>query len=112
MIITIFMLVRIVDSEQRSGESGDLAETDEERFMNLSLRLDEDPAVKHDHSSNREDGCRKQLYVEFRFHSAKVHLLFDLRKKIPDFFKDSRGLSQTCAKRGSGIGNRRSYPQN
>ncbi len=53
------MLVRIVDSEQRSGESGDLAETDEERFMNLPLRFDEDPAVEHDHSPDREDGCRQ-----------------------------------------------------
>ena len=66
------MLVRIVDSEQRSGKSGDFAKTDEERLMNLSLRVDEDPAVKHDHSPDREDGCRKQLYVDFLFHGAKV----------------------------------------
>ena len=67
------MLVRIVDSEQRSGESGDLAETDEERFVDLPLRLDEDPAVKHDHSSNREYGCCDELYVGVVFH---VSILF------------------------------------
>ena len=72
MVITIFMLVRIVDSEQCSGKGCDLAEADEERLVNLSLRFDEDPAVKHDHSPDREDGCRKQLYVDFLFHAAKV----------------------------------------
>ena len=66
------MLVGIVDSEQRSGKGSDLAETDKERLMNLSLRVDKDPAVEHDHSPDREDGCRKQLYVEFLFHGAKV----------------------------------------
>ena len=66
------MLVGIVDSEQRSGKGSDLAETDKERLMNLSLRVDKDSAVEHDHSPDREDGCRKQLYVEFLFHGAKV----------------------------------------
>ncbi len=66
------MLVRIVDSEQRSGKGSDLAKTDKERLMDLSLRVDEDPAVKHDHSPDREDGCREQLYVDFLFHAAKV----------------------------------------
>ena len=67
------MLVRVVYSEQRSGKSSDLAEADEERFMDLSLRVDKDSAVKHDHSSDREDGCRKQLYVRMVFH---VSILF------------------------------------
>ena len=75
MVITIFMLVRIVDSEQRSGKGSDLAKTDKERLMNLSLRVDEDPAVEHDHSPDREDGCRKQLYVSVRFHNVRVYTL-------------------------------------
>ena len=62
------MFVRIVDSEQRSGKGSDLAKADKERLMNLSLRVDEDPAVEHDHSSDREDGSRKQLYVRMVFH--------------------------------------------
>ena len=66
------MFVRVVYSEQRAGKGCDLFEADEERLMNLSLRVDEDPAVKHDHSPDREDGCRKQLYVDFLFHGAKV----------------------------------------
>ena len=80
--------------------------------MDLSLRVDKHPAVEHDHSPDREDGCRKQLYVDFLFHDAKVGDIFDMRKKIPDNFKVSRGDFQSCATRGSGIGNLRSYPQN
>ena len=64
----IFMLVRVVDAEQCSGKGCDFSKADEERLMNLSLRFDEDPAVKHDHSSDREDGCREQLYVRMVFH--------------------------------------------
>ena len=71
----IFMLVRVVYSEQRSGKGSDLAETDEERLMNLSLRVDKDPAVEHDHSPDREDGSRKQLYVSVRFHNVRVYTL-------------------------------------
>ena len=41
---------------------------------------------------------------------AKVVHLFDIRKKIPDLFIFSRGLFHFSAQRGSGIGNRRSYP--
>ena len=66
------MLVRIVDSEQCSGKSSDLAEADEERLMDLSLRVDEDPAVEHDHSPDREDGCREQLYVRMVFHRLNL----------------------------------------
>ena len=62
------MLVGVVYSEQRSGKGCDLSETDEERLMNLSLRFDEYSAVEHDHSPDREDGCREQLYVSVRFH--------------------------------------------
>ena len=69
------MLVRIVDSEQRSGKGSDLAKTDKERLMNLSLRVDKDPAVEHDHSSDREDGCCEQLYVSVRFHNVRVYTL-------------------------------------
>ena len=50
--------------------------------MNLSLRVDEDPAVEHDHSSDREDGCRKQLYVDFLFHGAKVLQKREATKKV------------------------------
>ena len=59
IMVTIFVFVRVVYSEQRAGKSSDLAEADEERFMDLSLRVDEDSAVKHDHSPDREDGCRQ-----------------------------------------------------
>ena len=68
MVSTIFVFVRVVYSEQRAGKGCDLSEADEERLMNLPLRVDEDSAVKHDHSSDREDGCRKQLYVRMVFH--------------------------------------------
>ena len=68
MVSTIFMLVRVVYSEQRAGKGCDFSKADEERLMNLSLRVDKDPAVKHDHSSDREDGCREQLYVSVVFH--------------------------------------------
>ena len=57
MVSTIFMLVRVVYSEQRAGKGCDFSKADEERLMNLSLRVDEDPAVEHDHSPNGEDGC-------------------------------------------------------
>ena len=62
------MLVRVVDSEQCAGKSSDLAEADEERLMNLSLRVDKDSAVEHDHSSDGEERSRKQLYVRMVFH--------------------------------------------
>ena len=81
-MVTIFVFVRVVYSEQCSGKSSDLAEADEERLMDLSLRVDEDPAVKHDHSPYREDGCRKQLYVDFLFlsHRARLTSFFTLQK--------------------------------
>ena len=66
------MLVRVVYSEQRAGKGCDFSKADEERFVDLSLRVDKDSAVEHDHSPYREDGCRKQLYVDFLFHAAKV----------------------------------------
>ena len=67
-MVAIFMLVGVIDPEQCSGEGGDLSETDEERFMDLSLRVDEDSAVEHDHTSDREYGCRDELYVGVVFH--------------------------------------------
>ena len=72
-MVTIFVFVRVVDSEQRSGKGCDFSKADEERFMDLSLRVDKDSAVEHDHSSDREDGCCKQLYVRMVFH---VSILF------------------------------------
>ena len=53
IMVTIFVFVRVVYSEQRAGKGCDLSEADEERLMDLSLRVDKDPAVKHDHSPDR-----------------------------------------------------------
>ena len=102
MVSTIFMLVRVVYSEQRSGKSSDLAEADEERLMNLPLRVDKDSAVKHDHSSDREDGCRKQLYVDFLFHAAKVVQKREATKKVTSRSVRTSRFSQSRVK---------SYPQ-
>ena len=74
-MIAVFVFVRIIYPEQCPGERGDLTEADEERFMDLSLRVDKDAEVEHDHSSNGEDRSRKELYVQIMFHGAKV-LLF------------------------------------
>ena len=64
------MLVRVVYSEQRAGKGCDLAEAYEERFMDLSLRVDKDSAVKHDHSSDGEQRGCEQLYVRVVFHGS------------------------------------------
>ena len=42
------MFVCIVDSEERAGKGSDLSEADEEGVMDLSLRVNEDAAEKHD----------------------------------------------------------------
>ena len=36
--------------------------------MDLSLRVDIDAAEEEDESAQSKDGCRQELYVEFRFH--------------------------------------------
>jgi len=50
-IVAIFLAVRIINSEQRSGEGGDLSERDEEGIVDLSERVNIDAAEEHDKSS-------------------------------------------------------------
>ena len=46
------LFVDVVDAHQRAGEGGDFPERDEERFMDLSLRIDEDAAKEEDESAD------------------------------------------------------------
>ena len=55
--------IDIVNAEERSCEGGDLAEADEERLVDLSLRVDEHPAEEHRQSSEGEQCGGKELYV-------------------------------------------------
>ena len=63
------MFVRIVDAKQRSCEGGDLTEADEERFVDLSFRVDERAAEEEDEPAQTEDGGCDEL--EFNFHIVK-----------------------------------------
>lgn len=55
------LLIDVIDAEERTGERGDLSKTDKERFVDLSLRVDEDSAKEHDQTTDREDGGGSQL---------------------------------------------------
>ena len=66
-IVAQFLSVRIVDTEQRSGERCDLTERDEERLMDLPFGVDERPAEEQHHTAYREEGCRDELYVQIDF---------------------------------------------
>jgi hypothetical protein len=74
-MMAVFMFVGIINPEQCSGEGSDFSESDEERFMDLSLRFDINAAVEHDHSSDGKDGCRDELYVQMIFHFFLLCLL-------------------------------------
>ena len=69
-MIAVFVFVGVIDAEQCACEGGDLAKADEERFMDLSFRLDEDPAEKQDHASDGEQRGCEQLYVRVVFHGV------------------------------------------
>ena len=62
------MFVGVIDTEECAGESCDLSEADEERFADLSLRVNEDPAEEENQASEGEDGGGQKLYVEAIFH--------------------------------------------
>ena len=62
------MFVGIIDTEESTGEGGDLPEADEEGFADLSLWVNEDSAEEHDQSTDGEDGGGQELYVQFVFH--------------------------------------------
>ena len=55
------LLIDVIDAKERTGERGDLSKTDKERFVDLSLRVDEDSAKEHDQTTDREDGGGSQL---------------------------------------------------
>ena len=44
MQVLSFTAVDVVDTEQSAGEGGGLAESNKERFVDLSLRVNEDSA--------------------------------------------------------------------
>ena len=50
--------IDVVDTEEGTGEGGGFTKGDEESLVDLALRVDKHPAVEHDHSPDREDGCR------------------------------------------------------
>ena len=59
-----FGAIDVIYSHQRAGEGGDFPERDEERLVDLSLGVNEDPAEqKYDASEGEDSGCQK-LQVE------------------------------------------------
>ena len=50
------MLVNIIDAKQRSCESGDLSKTDEKGLVDLSVRLNKDPAKEEYQPAQGENG--------------------------------------------------------
>ena len=57
MQVLSFTAVDVVDTEERTGKRGGLAEGYKERFMDLSLRVNKDAAEEQNQSSDREDKC-------------------------------------------------------
>jgi hypothetical protein len=54
--MVVFVFVRVVDAEQCSCEGGDLTESDEERFVDLALRVDGDTAEEEREASEAQYG--------------------------------------------------------
>ena len=50
-----FSLVDIINSKQCAGEGSGLSEGNEQRLVDLSLRVDEGSAKEQDQTSKRED---------------------------------------------------------
>ena len=64
----MFEFVRIIDAHQCAGEGGYFAESYEECLVDLSLRVDIDAAEEHNQSSDGQNRCRDELYVDAVFH--------------------------------------------
>ena len=57
ILCTLFaILVNIVDAKQRSCEGGNLSKTDEKGLVDLSVRLNKDPAKEENQPAQGEDG--------------------------------------------------------
>ena len=57
--------VVIVDAYDRTGKSGDLAETDEDGLVNLALWREERSGKEQDQTAKGEHRCRDELYDSF-----------------------------------------------
>ena len=64
--------IGVINSEDRSGESGDLSESYEERFVNLPERVDIDAAEEHDEPPDGEHRSGDELDVVFTIHKLIV----------------------------------------
>ena len=60
-LLLLSFFIGVINSEDCSGEGGDLSESYEERFVDLPERGDIDAAEEHDQTSDGEDGSGSQL---------------------------------------------------
>ena len=58
----------IVDAHEAAGEGHHFSEADEKGLVDLSPGVNEDAAEEHCQTSNGEDRCRDELYVDVCFH--------------------------------------------
>ncbi len=68
-MISIFMLVRIIDTEKRSCKCRYLSESYKQRVVYLPLGGDSITPKEKRHAAERKDCRGNQLYIDIRFHS-------------------------------------------
>ena len=74
IVVRVFSFVMIVNTDDRSGKSGDFTESYKDGFVNLALRSKQRPEVKQSDARKCQDGCDDKLYVTFVCHKIKKYL--------------------------------------
>ena len=67
-MVLIFRFVFIVDTHETAGEGHDLAESYEQRLVDLALGVYIDSAEEENEASDGEESGGDELYVEVVFH--------------------------------------------
>ena len=71
IVVRVFSFVMIVNTDDRSGKSGDFTESYKDGFVNLALRSKQRPEVKQSDARKCQDGCDDKLYVTFVWHNLE-----------------------------------------